>query len=90
MNKHNLTLQDVSAILLSRMDSMEERLANVSKSYITPQIVSQGKLAEILDVTVATIIKYDHLGYIPSIRIGSAVKYDVKKVLESLERRKRK
>jgi len=86
----NLTLQDATALMLNRLDSMEERLASANKAYTTPQIVSQGKLAEILDVTVASVIKYDHLGWIPSIRIGSAVRYDVQKCLQSLERRKRK
>ena len=50
------------------------------------EIINRKELAERLDITEPTIIRWERKKKIPVIRIGSAVRYNWKAVIASLEK----
>lgn len=61
----------------------------------TPQTVTPAKilngeeLSKELGITVQTLMKWREKGRIPYFKIGSAIRYDLNKVLETLEVKKK-
>jgi hypothetical protein len=70
-------------MVFDRFDQLEQRICNNEVAPLPPKLMTQKELAEYLGVTVQTIIN----SKVPTIRINSVVRYDLKKVLEKLERR---
>ena len=55
-----------------------------------PDIITGEQLCKKLDVTIQTLIRWRHKGKIPYMQIGSAIRYDLNKVLEAIEVGKKK
>ncbi len=55
-----------------------------------PDIMTGEQLCTKLDVTIQTLIRWRHKGKIPYMQIGSAIRYDLNKVLEAIEVSKKK
>lgn len=57
----------------------------------TPQteIIDRGELCKRLSITDPTVIRWEKKGLIPCFRIGSNVRYNWPKVIETLETRKK-
>ena len=52
--------------------------------------LNQRDLCNFLDLSEPTVIRWRKKGLIPFMQIGSAIRYDVNRVIESLENGKRK
>ena len=52
--------------------------------------VNQKELCAFLGLSEPTVIRWRKKGVIPSMKIGSAIRYDVNKVIEALEVRDKK
>lgn len=52
-------------------------------------ILTQDELAEKLNLTVPTLIRWRAKGKIPFLNIGSAIRFDLNKVLAAIEKKKR-
>lgn len=89
-----------STIVTISYDEMENLLISTLKSVldarsqelpsakdIPAQIVNGKKLADILGVSMPTIINWRKRGKIPFLSIGEAIRYDLNKVLKALEDR---
>lgn len=65
----------------------------VSADDITPQqaieIIDRHELCKRLSITEPTAIRWEKKGKIPSMRIGSSVRYNWQAVIKALERSKR-
>jgi hypothetical protein len=55
-----------------------------------PDIMTGEELCQKLDVTIQTLIRWRHKGKIPYFQIGSSIRYDFNKVLDSIEVSKKK
>ncbi len=53
------------------------------------QIITGEDLAKKLGVTIQTLIRWRHKGKIPFLQIGNSIRYDLHKVLASLENKKK-
>ncbi len=51
----------------------------------TPRIVDAKELQEILGISEASLIRYKKKGIIPFLKIGGSYRYNVDRVLKSLE-----
>ncbi len=76
--------------LIERFNGLEEKLITINTG--TPQlqveIIKREELCRRLDITEPTAIRWEKKGSIPSIRIGSNVRYNWPKVIEALEGQK--
>lgn len=54
-----------------------------------PEIITGEDLAKKLGVTIQTLIRWRQKGKIPFLQIGNSIRYDLYKVLESLEANKK-
>ena len=55
-----------------------------------PEIITGDKLCQRLDITIQTLIRWRQKGKIPFMQIGSAIRYDLNKVIEAIEVGKKK
>lgn len=78
-------------VLIERFDRLEEKLI-ISNSNPLPtiqaEIINRDELCKRLDITEPTAIRWEKKGKIPSLRIGSNVRYNWQKVIEALENKK--
>lgn len=70
--------------ILQRIDSLENNLIKTGKA-TPPEIIDRAELCRRLDITEPTVIRWEKKGSIPSIRIGSAVRYNWPSVVKALE-----
>lgn len=77
-------------LLIERFNGLEEKLNNISTSkyQLAPEIINRDELCKRLDITEPTAIRWEKKGAIPSLRIGSNVRYNWPKVIEALEGKK--
>jgi hypothetical protein len=81
--------EDFRGIALEMVQYAVDNLP-AQKSAQTPEILNGDQLAAKLDVTVQTLLKWRQKGKVPYLQLGSAVRYDLNKVLEALEVKKAK
>lgn len=74
-------------VLIDRFNGLEEKFAslNTSTPNIPPEIINRDELCKRLDITEPTAIRWEKKGIIPSLRIGSNVRYNWPKVIQALE-----
>ena len=79
-------------LLIERFNGLEEKLLSLypATPLLQPEIINREELCKRLDITEPTAIRWEKKGTIPSIRIGSNVRYNWPKVIEALETQKRK
>jgi excisionase family DNA binding protein len=53
-----------------------------------PTINTGEELCKQLGVTIQTLIRWKHKGNVPFMQIGSSIRYDLNKVLQTLENKK--
>ncbi len=77
--------------LLTRLDRIEEKISNLNApptATLPPEIINRDELRIRLGgVSEPTIISLEKRGLIPSLRIGSSVRYNWSQVLQALETR---
>ena len=87
-----LTPVPIDDLLAMFRDIVREEMnpGTTSEGGTNRTIINRAELIKRLDITEPTVIRYEKKGIIPSIRIGSAVRYDYDKVLQALETKKKK
>jgi excisionase family DNA binding protein len=76
--------------ILIRLEQIEQLLANKAPpSAIKPPITTK-ELCKFLGVTQPTIARYKKKQIIPYLTIGSAIRFDLDKVIAALENKKKK
>lgn len=92
-NQNSITfdgLPQAIATVISRLEQIEQILTTKSpESTLKPPICTK-ELCKFLGVTQPTISRYMKKGVIPYFTIGSAIRFDLDKVIAALENRKRK
>ncbi len=89
-NSHPITLDrfpEAMNLLIARLDKIERLLAERQPTSNTSKPISTRELCEHLGVTEPTIIRWRKKGLIPFFQIGSAVRFDLPKVIAALEKR---
>jgi hypothetical protein len=74
--------------ILSRLERIEMILVNKSSESILKEPISTKQLCNFLNVTEPTIAKYRRKGIIPFMLIGSAIRYDLSRVVAALDKNK--
>jgi predicted DNA-binding transcriptional regulator AlpA len=79
-------------LLLERFNGLEAKLSSLhtGNSPLQPEIINRDELCKRLAITEPTAIRWEKKGTIPSFRIGSNVRYNWPKVIETLESQKQK
>ena len=88
MSKAISILFFIEPIKEAMRDVMKEFKATengISKNEVVRKPITTKELCEFLGVTGQTIIRWKKKGKIPFFRIGSAVRFDLDKVLKALE-----
>lgn len=75
------------AHLLDRIDALQAMVEH--KELVTIKPVNTKQLCEFLNLTEQSIIRFRKNNIIPFYTIGSAVRYDLQKVIAALEKRKK-
>ena len=72
-------------LLFEKLDGIQEQISAMAPA-TTPQIeiINRDELCKRLDITEPTCIRWEKKGKIPSMRIGSAIRYDWFAVVEAL------
>jgi len=74
------------------MECVKEALQGVTPTQAGydahPEIIDTKALLTRLDLSEPTVIRYRQKGVIPFLQVGSAIRYDYRKVLDALEKRK--
>jgi excisionase family DNA binding protein len=76
--------------IIERLNGLEVRLAaiNPPATQQSIEIINREELCRRLAITEPTAIRWEKKGKIPSIRIGSSVRYNWYAVIEALENKK--
>jgi hypothetical protein len=76
--------------LIERFNGLEEKLSGfyTFNAPLQPEIINRVELCKRLDITEPTCIRWEKKGKIPRIEIGSAIRYNWPKVIETLEGKK--
>ncbi len=74
--------------ITDRLISLEKKVSAIHPVTTIPpaEIINRSELCKRLDITEPTAIRWDKKGKLPSIRIGSNVRYNWPTVVEALER----
>jgi hypothetical protein len=75
--------------VLYRLEQIEKVLNNHSPEIVLKTPITTIELCKFLDVSEPTIARYRKKGLIPFFTIGSAIRYDLNKVIASLENKKK-
>lgn len=78
-------LQQVRMIVCEELEKYHSQIAQP----ILSRPITQKELCNYLDVSVQTIIRWKNKKKIPFMNIGSSVRFDLQKVLDALEQKKR-
>jgi hypothetical protein len=76
--------------IIARLDTLEEMLTKQAPAASSAKPVTTKELCAFLGITEPTAIRWRKKKAIPYYTIGSAVRYDLPKVIASLENNKRK
>jgi Helix-turn-helix domain len=91
-SNQQITFEDLPhaiAVVLNRLEKIELLLAaKASESSLKPPIATK-ELCKFLNVTEPTLTRYRKRGIIPYLNIGSAIRYDLNKVINALENKKK-
>ena len=71
-------------ILREEIQDLKRLLSQTGK--ISPEIIDRPELRKRLNLTEPTVIRWEKKGKIPSIRIGSCVRYNWPEVVKALEK----
>ena len=84
-----IPLTDLQGII---SDSVQQALRNHTEQLATPkpEIVDGETIQEKLGITRQTLVRWRASKRIPYIQEGGIIRYDLNKVIEALERRKRR
>lgn len=77
--------------IIDKMTSIENRLSEFPCKPFEPvsiEIIDRKELCKRLQITVPTAIRWGNKGSIPSFTIGSSVRYNWPRVIETLESKK--
>jgi len=76
--------------IIEKLNGLEAKIIGTNDSPTTPkpEIIDRDELCRRLDLTEPTVIRWEKKGAIPSMRIGSSVRYNWPSVVESLENKK--
>jgi excisionase family DNA binding protein len=73
-------------LICEKLDGLQQQISSFSPQAIPPaEIIDRRELRKRLNVTEPTIIRWERKGKIPSIRIGSNVRYNWQSVIRALE-----
>jgi len=89
---YNITfdsLPQAIGIILNKLEQLESILAAKGPELALKPPVDTQHLCNFLNVTEPTVARYRKQGIIPFYTIGSAIRYDLGKVVASLENKKR-
>lgn len=73
-------------LLLTRIDHLEEIICQKEPQLSVDRPITTKELCAHLGVTEPTIIRWKKKGKIPYFRIGSAIRFNLKEVLKSLQK----
>lgn len=76
--------------LLEQMKNLETKINIPAKNQSEPVIINGEDLCKKLDITIQTLIRWRQKEKIPYLQIGSSIRYDLNKVLDAIEVRKKK
>lgn len=73
--------------LFQRLANIEEKLASIGMPITEPpaEIIDRITLCKRLNITAPTAIRWEKKGKIPTVRIGSNVRYNWPSVIKALE-----
>jgi excisionase family DNA binding protein len=74
-------------LIIERLNELEHKLTNFNPeaTNISIEVINRKELCKRLDITEPTAIRWEKKGKIPSIRIGSNVRYNWPAVIQALE-----
>ncbi len=74
-------------VIVEKINSLEEKFLtlNISTNPPSIEIIDRYELCKRLNITEPTAIRWEKKGQIPSLRIGSNVRYNWPKVVNALE-----
>lgn len=81
-----VTIEDFLSIMDERNRAIIGEMLSKSTIPAQSEIIDRDELCKRLSITPQTCIKMEKRGKIPSIKIGSAVRYDYHKVIHALEK----
>ena len=78
-------------VIFDKLEVLENKIAGTSTLPPTPptEIISRDELCKRLNITEPTCIRWGKKNVIPYFRIGSSIRYNWPKVIESLEGKKK-
>jgi hypothetical protein len=91
---HLRTLKTEAAMTFNPFEDLFQRLANIEEKLSTlkvpasepaPEIIDRNELCRRLNITAPTAIRWEKKGKIPTVRIGSSVRYNWPSVIKALE-----
>jgi excisionase family DNA binding protein len=82
--------QEFTVLMQARMDTLEALLADREPAASSSKPVTTKALCTFLGVTEPTVIRWRKKGVIPFYTVGTAVRYDLTKVIAALETKKKK
>ena len=76
-------------VILAKLNRIEEAINQIPTPEALPpmEILNGEQLAEKLNITVQTLHKWRGKKKVPFLQIGSAIRYDLYKVLKALEKK---
>lgn len=86
-NKQILFMLNPFDVIIEKLDGLENKISLNSTAVAIPatEIISRDELCKRLNITEPTVIRWEKRGLIPAFRIGSNVRYNWTKVVETLE-----
>lgn len=84
----NISLEkfsDAIGLVLDRLDQIETLVSGRKQERENIKPISSRDLCEFLDITEPTLYRYRKQGRIPFLTIGTAIRFELPKVLEALE-----
>jgi hypothetical protein len=76
--------------VLSRLEQLEQLIAGRAPEKALKAPINTQDLCKFLDITEPTVTRYRKKGLIPFFTIGSAIRFDLDKVIAALESKKKK
>jgi hypothetical protein len=83
-------LPKVIGVVLNKLEEIQLQLLATPPETVVKRPVNTKQLCEFLSITEPTVARYRRKGIIPYISIGTAIRYDLSKVVASLESKKTK
>ena len=74
-------------VIYNEIQDLKEKISTLGQITTTspPEIIDRNELCKRLNITEPTCIRWEKKGLLPSFRIGSSVRYNWQKVIDTLE-----